>query len=67
MMSYFISTNFAGGVYSALATIMVYDITDTAVFLNVTAYRPVIGQDFEPGYSGWANVKIRYDIGTVTA
>lgn len=67
MMSYFISTNFAAGVYTAAATIMVYDITDTAVFLNVTAHRPVIGQDFEPQYGGWGNVKLRYEIGTVTA
>ena len=67
MMSYFISTNFAGGVYSAAATIMVYDITDTAVFLNCTAYRPVVGQDMDAYYSGWQNVKIRYDFGVVTA
>lgn len=67
MTNFMLATYWPGGVYSSLVSMMLFDATDTAIFLNATAYRPVIGQDFEPVYSGWQNVKIRYDIGAITA
>lgn len=65
MMDYFLDTYLSTTAYSAAGSLMVYDITDTAIYLNATIYRPIIGQDMEPVFGGWQNVKIRYDFGTV--
>lgn len=67
MLSYFLSTYLAAGVRSAAASAMFYDVTDTAQYLNLTIHRPVAGQDMEPVFGGWANVRIRCDFGTVVS
>jgi hypothetical protein len=68
MISYILTTFFASNVYSAPVSLMLYDITDTAFYLNAVAYRPVRNdqfQDFEPYPTGWANVKLRFSDGVI--
>lgn len=67
MMSYLISQIFPAGIYSAAVSMMLYDATETAVYLNATMHRPVIGQDFEPEIGGWKNIKLRYEAGSITS
>jgi hypothetical protein len=66
-MSYVLSTNFPGGIYKAAGSLMVYDKSGTAVYLNATMHRPIIGQDMEPRPAGWGQVKFRYDFGVVVS
>lgn len=65
MMDYFLDTYLSTTAYSALVSMMVYDITDTAIYLNSTIYRPIPGQDMEPAVGGWKNIRVRWGIGTV--
>lgn len=70
MYDYAQTTLWPGGVYSALVSMMLFTAKDVAVFLNATAYLPVITQnqrDMEPIAGGWENVKVRYDFATVTS
>ena len=66
MVSYWISTVWPSGVYSAAVTVMTYDATDTAVFVQCQAYRPKIPDDVEWFYAGYQNFKIKFDFGVVT-
>lgn len=67
MMNYLITTVFPASVYYAAVSMMLYDITDTAIYVNATMARPVIGQDFEPEIGGWKNIKLRYEMGSLTS
>lgn len=67
MVGYYHSTYLGTGVYSAAGSLMVFDETDAALYLNATIYRLIPGQDMEPYAGGWKNVRIRYDFGAVAA
>jgi hypothetical protein len=68
MMTYFLNTfNLGSPIYSVPVTVMTYDPTDTAVFLQCYVARPVIigGQDVEWHWAGYKNVKLNFTVGTV--
>lgn len=67
MMSYVLSQIFPAGIDQALVSMMLYDATETAVYLNATLHRPIVGQDFEPEIGGWKNIRLRYEAGSITS
>lgn len=67
MFSYWLTTFWPSGVYSAAVTVMVYDATDTAIYVNAQAYRPVIGQSLDWAVAGYTNIKVKFGFGKVTS
>lgn len=65
MLGYFLTTYLSSGVQSALATVMAYDETDTAMYLTCTVYRPELPGDGEAVIGGWKDVIIRFRGGAV--
>lgn len=67
MLGYWLTTFWPAGVYSAPVTVLVYDATDSAIYVNAMVYRPVIGKALEWSVGGYANVKVDFDFGKLTS
>ncbi len=67
MVGYVLTNIFPSNAYSSLVSMMLYDASDNAVFLNCTLYRPVIGRDYKPAYGGWEDINLKFEIGTLTS
>lgn len=65
MYAYILSNIFASK-YSAKCTVMTYDPSNSAVFINATAYRPDI-RNLSGIYGGYQDVKFDFDYGVLTS
>lgn len=64
-IAYVLSTIFPSNADSSPVSMMVFDATDTAIFLNATMYRPITGQDYTPVFGGWQDLMLRYSLATI--
>lgn len=65
MLSHWLTTFLPSGVESAAVSVMTYDNTNTAVYLNCTLERPALPGDAQPAPGGWADIVFRFTGGTI--
>ena len=65
MLTHWLNTFLPSGAESAAVSVMTYDNTNTAVYLNCTLIRPTLPGDAAPAPGGWRDITFRFTGGTI--